>query len=70
MTDDLIETHDGGIATLTMNRPAARNAMSGAMLQAMQISVMASIRRWSVKVRGIEAILFRAAARLRDGGRQ
>ena len=29
MTDDLIETHDGGIATLTMNRPEARNAMSG-----------------------------------------
>ena len=36
MSDDLIETRDGGIATLTMNRPEARNAMSGAMMQALQ----------------------------------
>jgi 2-(1,2-epoxy-1,2-dihydrophenyl)acetyl-CoA isomerase len=35
MTNHLIETHDGGIATLTMNRPEARNAMSGEMLDAM-----------------------------------
>ncbi len=35
MSDDLIETRDGAIATLTMNRPAARNAMSGAMMQAL-----------------------------------
>jgi 2-(1,2-epoxy-1,2-dihydrophenyl)acetyl-CoA isomerase len=35
MTDHLIETIDGGVATLTMNRPDARNAMSGEMMQAM-----------------------------------
>ena len=31
MTDQLIETHDDGIATLTMNRPEARNALTGEM---------------------------------------
>ncbi len=35
MTDHLIETHDNGVATLTMNRPEARNAMSGEMMAAM-----------------------------------
>ncbi len=35
MTSDLIETIDGRVATLTMNRPDRRNAMSGAMLDAM-----------------------------------
>jgi enoyl-CoA hydratase/carnithine racemase len=30
MTTDLLETIDGGIATLTMNRPEARNALSAA----------------------------------------
>lgn len=35
MTDHLIETFDNGVATLTMNRPHARNAMSGEMMQAM-----------------------------------
>ena len=32
MPDHLIETHDAGICTLTMNRPEARNAMSGPMM--------------------------------------
>jgi 2-(1,2-epoxy-1,2-dihydrophenyl)acetyl-CoA isomerase len=32
MTDHLIETHEGGIATLTMNRPEARNALTGEMM--------------------------------------
>ena len=36
MTDHLIETIEGGVATLTMNRPEARNAMSGEMMDAMQ----------------------------------
>jgi 2-(1,2-epoxy-1,2-dihydrophenyl)acetyl-CoA isomerase len=34
MTDHLIETQADGIATLTMNRPEARNAMSGEMMAA------------------------------------
>ena len=33
---DLIEHQENGIATLTMNRPAARNAMTGEMMAAMQ----------------------------------
>ncbi len=36
MSEHLIESHDGGVATLTMNRPEARNAMSGQMMEAMQ----------------------------------
>jgi 2-(1,2-epoxy-1,2-dihydrophenyl)acetyl-CoA isomerase len=36
MTNQLIETVDRGVATLTMNRPEARNAMSGEMMDAMQ----------------------------------
>jgi 2-(1,2-epoxy-1,2-dihydrophenyl)acetyl-CoA isomerase len=35
MTDHLLETHADGITTLTMNRPEARNAMSGEMLDAL-----------------------------------
>jgi 2-(1,2-epoxy-1,2-dihydrophenyl)acetyl-CoA isomerase len=33
MTDHLIETFEDGVATLTMNRPEARNALSGEMNQ-------------------------------------
>jgi 2-(1,2-epoxy-1,2-dihydrophenyl)acetyl-CoA isomerase len=36
MSEHLIETLDDGVATLTMNRPEARNAMSGPMMDAMQ----------------------------------
>lgn len=35
MTDHLIESFADGVATLTMNRPQARNAMSGEMMAAM-----------------------------------
>ena len=35
MTTDLLETIDGGIATLTMNRPEARNALSRDMMMAL-----------------------------------
>ena len=35
MTTDLLETIEGGIATLTMNRPEARNALTRPMLAAM-----------------------------------
>jgi 2-(1,2-epoxy-1,2-dihydrophenyl)acetyl-CoA isomerase len=36
MTDHLIESFDDGIATLTMNRPEARNALSGEMGAALE----------------------------------
>ncbi|MCG8690833.1 MAG: enoyl-CoA hydratase-related protein, partial [Minwuiales bacterium] len=35
MTNDLLETVENGVATLTMNRPDRLNAMSSAMLKAM-----------------------------------
>ena len=35
MTDHLIETHDNGVATLTMNRPESRNALTGEMQAAL-----------------------------------
>ncbi len=35
MTTQLLETFDDGIATLTMNRPEARNALTGEMQQAL-----------------------------------
>ena len=39
MTDQLIETHQDGIATLTMNRPEARNALTGEMQAALSEAV-------------------------------
>ena len=35
MSQDLLESFEGGIATLTMNRPDARNALSLEMFDAM-----------------------------------
>jgi len=35
MTDQLLETFEGGVATLTFNRPAARNALTGEMQAAL-----------------------------------
>jgi 2-(1,2-epoxy-1,2-dihydrophenyl)acetyl-CoA isomerase len=35
MTDQLLETHADGVATLTMNRPEARNALTGEMQAAL-----------------------------------
>ena len=37
MTDHLIETLEDGVATLTMNRPEARNALSGPMMAALSV---------------------------------
>jgi 2-(1,2-epoxy-1,2-dihydrophenyl)acetyl-CoA isomerase len=39
MTDHLIETFEDGVATLTMNRPEARNAMTGPMNAALAAAV-------------------------------
>ena len=39
MTEHLIETFDDGVATLTMNRPEARNALSGEMQAALSEAV-------------------------------
>ena len=39
MTSHLIETFDDGVATLTMNRPEARNALTGEMLAALSAAV-------------------------------
>jgi 2-(1,2-epoxy-1,2-dihydrophenyl)acetyl-CoA isomerase len=39
MTDQLLETFDDGVATLTMNRPEARNALSGEMGAALSEAV-------------------------------
>ena len=36
---DLEESFDDGVLTLTMNRPKARNAMSGEMMSAMQEAI-------------------------------
>ena len=51
MTDQLIETFEDGVATLTMNRPEARNALSGEM----QSALAEAVRRTSAdpKVRAI-----------------
>ncbi|MBQ62976.1 MAG: enoyl-CoA hydratase [Gammaproteobacteria bacterium] len=39
MSEELIETFENGICTFTMNRPEARNAMSGPMMTALQEAV-------------------------------
>ena len=39
MSDDLIETLENGVCTLTMNRPETRNAMSGPMMVALNEAV-------------------------------
>ncbi len=39
MTDQLIESFADGVATLTMNRPEARNALTGEMLSALSAAV-------------------------------
>ena len=49
MTDQLIETFDGGVATFTMNRPEARNAMSGEMMGALRAAVERAASDTSVR---------------------
>ena len=50
MTDHLIETKTDGIATLTMNRPKARNAMSGEMMAALSEALPRLAADQSVRV--------------------
>jgi enoyl-CoA hydratase/carnithine racemase len=42
MTDDLLRDHRDGITTLTLNRPAARNALSMALMQALDDELTAA----------------------------
>jgi 2-(1,2-epoxy-1,2-dihydrophenyl)acetyl-CoA isomerase len=51
MTDQLIETFEDGVATLTMNRPEARNALTGEMLAALSDAVRRTM--YDPKVRAI-----------------
>ena len=39
MSEHLLETHEDGVCTLTVNRPEARNAMSGPMMAALNEAV-------------------------------
>ena len=39
MTDHVLESHTDGVATLTLNRPEARNAMSAPMMAALEEAV-------------------------------
>ena len=39
MTEQLIETFEDGVATLTMNRPEARNALTGEMQAALSEAI-------------------------------
>ena len=48
---DLLEDFEDGVMTLTMNRPEARNAMSGAMMGAMREAVWRAAD--DPKVRGL-----------------
>src|SRR5579863_9350411 len=50
MTEHLIETFHDGIATLTMNRPEARNALSGEMQAALSEAVPRLIADRTVRV--------------------
>src|SRR3569623_1328558 len=51
MTDQLLETFEDGVATLTMNRPESRNALSGEM----QAGLLEALPRLSAdpKVRAV-----------------
>ena len=54
MTEHLIETFEDGVATLTMNRPEARNALTGEMGTALAAAVRRCSSR-SSKVRADRA---------------
>ena len=58
MTEDLLETIDGGVATLTMNRPQARNALSREMLEAL----VAALQRLAADTQ-VRAVVLTGAGR-------
>jgi 2-(1,2-epoxy-1,2-dihydrophenyl)acetyl-CoA isomerase len=64
MTDHLIETFENGVVTLTMNRPEARNALSGEMLAAMEPALQRAA--YDPKVRAV--VLTGAGAAFCAGG--
>ena len=64
MTTDLLETIDGGIATLTMNRPEARNALSAAMFDGLSEALPRLAKDASVRL----VVLTGAGAAFCSGG--
>jgi len=57
-TNDLLATLDEGVLTLTLNRPEARNAMSGAMTAA-----LASQLAWAELERSVKCIVLTGAGK-------
>jgi len=64
MTDQLLETFEGGVATLTMNRPEARNALTGEM----QAALTAAIHRVAADPHVRAVVLTGAGAAFCAGG--
>ncbi len=50
MNDELLESNDSGIATLTMNRPLARNALTPQMMSGLRESLPRLAADTSVRV--------------------
>jgi len=57
-TNDLLANLDGGILTLTLNRPEARNAMTGAMTNA-----LATQLAWAEFERSVKCVLLTGAGK-------
>jgi 2-(1,2-epoxy-1,2-dihydrophenyl)acetyl-CoA isomerase len=64
MSTDLLETIEGGIATLTMNRPEARNALSAAMFDGLSEALPRLAKDASVRL----VVLTGAGAAFCSGG--
>jgi enoyl-CoA hydratase/carnithine racemase len=50
MTNDLLRDHQDGITTLTLNRPAARNALSMALMEALEDELTAAAADTATRV--------------------
>ena len=64
MTDQLLETIEGGVATLTMNRPEARNALTGEM----QAALTEAINRLALDAKVRAVVLTGAGGAFCAGG--